>query len=170
MAGVRPVDEDAMALDTGPGSEKRTFFLGLVGVFAEAEVAPAEELDFCGLEASSPSTKLLVRRRFRRTASGRSSTTSDSTGWALILTIFALHYLCPAGSRRTEDWILWKMSRQVGVVNRNATSRNDRKCGEKARHEVMGTRNKQTIERKWKDSTHRTCVAVTSEAQAAAVG
>lgn len=94
MAGVRPVDEDAMAPDSGPGSEKRTFFLALVGVFAEAEVGPAEELEFCGLEASSPSARLLVRRRFRRTASGRSSTISDSVGWALILAIFALHYLC----------------------------------------------------------------------------
>ena len=94
MSGVRPVDEDAMAPNSGPGSEKRTFFLALVGVFAEAEVAPAEELDFCGLEASSPSTRLLVRRRFRRTASGWSSMTSDSVGWALVLTIFTVHCLC----------------------------------------------------------------------------
>ena len=138
MAGVRPVDEDAMAPDSGPGSEKRTFFLALVGVFAEAEVAPAEEFGFSGLEASSPSTRLLVRRRFRRTASGRSSTTSGWATWAFILTIFALHYLCAAGSRRTEDWILWKVYEQVGIVNRNARSRNDRKSGEIPRHEVIG--------------------------------
>ena len=41
-AGVRPVDEDANVVVSGPGSEKRTFFLDLVGVFAGAEAAPEE--------------------------------------------------------------------------------------------------------------------------------
>lgn len=76
-AGVRPVDEDAKLEIEGPGSVNRTFFLGLVGVFVDVVAAVAEVL---GSEAASSSGKPLVRRRFRRTASGRSSGISTSVG------------------------------------------------------------------------------------------
>ena len=89
-AGVRPVDEDATLEMAGPGSVNRTFFFGLVGVFVDVVAASDEVLGSCWSEAASPSSKPLVRRRFRRTASGRSSGTSTSADWVLSLVIAAL--------------------------------------------------------------------------------
>ena len=74
--GVRPVEEEAAG--SGPGSENRTRFLGIIGVLGSTEAT------FSGLDSSalrlvllSRSTTAVLSRLLRRTAMGRSSGSSS---------------------------------------------------------------------------------------------
>ena len=86
-AGVRPVEEEAAVEVSGPGSEKRTFFLVLVGVFMVAKVVLALVPRCCGLVVLPELAKPLVRRRFRRTAIGWSSEVPAPAGRSFVLVI-----------------------------------------------------------------------------------
>ena len=72
--GVSPVDEDAVEV-SGPGSENRTRFLGLVGVFGVCR-GPSV---CCTPDVVTGSARPVLMRRFRRTARGLSSVMSGSS-------------------------------------------------------------------------------------------
>ena len=85
MYGVKPVDDEGIG-DPGVGSEKRTRFLGFVGVFpsskggSESRLTPLTlELPWTAVlpEVSSGRARAELDLRFRRTAMGKSSACTD---------------------------------------------------------------------------------------------
>ena len=89
MCGVRPVDEEE-AVTSGPGSENRTRFFGLVGVLPFVDMVSWESLVLsdCGPAVwFDESVWPLLLRLFRRTAMGLSSKTASLSSAARCLAI-----------------------------------------------------------------------------------
>lgn len=76
--GVSPVDEDG-AKGSGPGSEKRTLFLDLVGVLGGSGEPCSNSILGSTFGTSTASVSPVVIRRFRRTAKGLSSVMSTTS-------------------------------------------------------------------------------------------
>ena len=76
--GVSRVDEDG-AEASGPGSEKRTRFFGLVGVLGGSRELFSTSTLGSILSTSTGSVSPVLMRRFRRTARGLSSVMSTTS-------------------------------------------------------------------------------------------
>lgn len=87
MKGVMPVDEVSVLVRSGPGSEKRTRFLGFVGVWgAGAGVVRANDVDVVDVvdideEEPIAFAGLRLALRLRWVDEGRSSSFSSKGEW-----------------------------------------------------------------------------------------
>lgn len=101
--GVSPVDENA-AEGSGPGSVKRTRFLGLVGVLGGSREHPSASTLGSDFGTSTASGSLVLIRRFRRTARGLSSVMSTTSIWEVCIAIARqlLGIDCEDGGRKEK--------------------------------------------------------------------
>ena len=101
--GVSPVDEDG-AECSGPGSEKRTRFLGFVGVLGGSRELPSASTLGSDFGTSTASGSPVLIRRFRRTARGLSSVMSTTSIWEVCIAIARplLGIDCEEGGRKAE--------------------------------------------------------------------
>ena len=83
---MSPVDEDS-AEDSRPGSEKRTRFLGLVGVLGGSRELSSSSTLGSTFGMSTGSVSPVLMRRFRRTARGLSSVMSTTSTWEVFIAI-----------------------------------------------------------------------------------